>query len=186
MLSFPHMKRSIALTLILLILFNTMGFYGVLVALRYQNEQSLLSDLDAGAYNVAREKLIKLPIHLPYSVDQFDFERVDGEFHHEGIHYRLVKQKLANDTLYVVCIEDHGTKKIDQALTEYVKTFADGKTAGHADGKTTVTFGKDYLLNSFSVVSTSCGWSIAVPVASTSFSGSSEFVCAINHPPQLA
>jgi len=180
------MKRPIALTLTFLILFNTMGFYGVLVALRYQNEQSLLSDLDAGVYNVNQEKLIKLPVHLPYSVDQFDFERVDGEFHHEGMHYRLVKQKLANDTLYVVCIADQGTKKIDQALTEYVKTFADGKTPGHADGKTTITFGKDYLLNPFSVASTSCGWSRNIPVASTSFFGSSEFICAINHPPQLA
>jgi hypothetical protein len=180
------MKRCFALTLILLILFNTMGFYGVFVALRYQNEQTLLSNLDAGDYNVTQEKLIKLPLSLPYSIAQSDFQRVNGDFHHEGIHYRLVKQKLERDTLYVVCIEDHESKKIDQALTEYVKSFADGKAPGHADAKNTITFGKDYLLNSFSFISSSIGWSIDVPVASMAFLASAEFVSAINHPPQLS
>lgn len=180
------MKRCIALTLIILILFNTMGFYGVLVAIRYQNEQSLLSDLDAGDYSPIQEKIIKLPLNLPYSIESFDFQRIDGDFHHDGNHYRLVKQKLERDTLYVVCIEDRDSKKIDQALTKYVKTFADHKGPGHADGKTTITFGKDYLVNSFSFVPATGGWNAVVTLSSSFFSGSAQYVCAIHHPPQLA
>ena len=35
------------------------------------------------------------------------YERVNGEFEHNGEFFKLVKQKLENDTLNIVCIKDH-------------------------------------------------------------------------------
>jgi hypothetical protein len=180
------MKRLVSLILIFLILFNAIGFYGVLVAFRYKNERSLLSHLDADRYDVAETKLIKLPLNLPYAVEPFDFERVDGQFQHQGSHYRLVKQKLANDTLYVICIEDRESKKFDQALTEYVKSFADQKPSGQPVGKTSMNFGKDYLFNSFGSLESSEGWSRDLNKTPWIFSGSPTFTSSINHPPQLS
>jgi hypothetical protein len=67
---------------------------------------------------------LKVPVAIPY-LQNTDFERVNGEFEHNGEFFRLVKQRFASDTLYIVCIKDTRSKHIKQALAEYVKTFSD-------------------------------------------------------------
>jgi hypothetical protein len=42
--------------------------------------------------------LLKIPVAVPYQIDSEGYERVDGEFEHQGEFYRLVKQKYQNDT----------------------------------------------------------------------------------------
>lgn len=57
---------------------------------------------------------------LPYPLQQQPgYERVDGEFEYKGEYYRLVKQRLENDTLFMVCIKDQSKKKLVNVLNEY-------------------------------------------------------------------
>ncbi len=179
------MKRCISLTLIGLLLFNMMGFYGILEALRYSNKVSLLSKLDAERYDAAQTQLIKVPFSLPYSVDQTDYQRVNGDFQHLGNHYRLVKQRVANDTLYIVCILDRQAKKIDNAITEFVKTFKDDMNQSQHSGKMTLSFAKDYLIKPFSFDAGTTSVSVTQsPLHPADLE--SAFVASITHPPQLA
>ena len=185
MLILDLMKRFTAILLVALILFNVMGFYGVLVALRYQNEQSLLGSLDNGQYETSRTRLIKIPLAIPYTMEQQDYQRVNGDFNFEGSHYRLVKQRLANDTLYVVCILDNGSNKLDQALTEYVKTFKDDMTQGKHAAKVSLSFAKDYLGTSFDIASSSQGWMNEIQLSTVLEHYYSAQFSSIIQPPKL-
>jgi len=144
--------------LILLLLFNALGFYGLLQGLRYKTTQDLVKRLDNHRYSEDETILLKIPVAVPYQIDSEDYERVDGEFEHEGEFYRLVKQKYQNDTLFMVCIKDHTTKRIEQAVADYVKTFTDKPVDAKHNGKVITIFIKDFLPSHITIKSISTGW----------------------------
>jgi hypothetical protein len=53
------------------------------------------------------------------------YERVNGEFEHNGEFFKLVKQKLENDTLNIVCIRDHKEKELFGAFRDFIKLSND-------------------------------------------------------------
>jgi hypothetical protein len=163
-----------------------MGYYGVFLGLQYKNDKEMIQRLDAEDYSMSETITIQIPISIPYAVDSKSFERVDGQFEYQGEFYRLVKQKLVRDTLYVVCIKDHENKRIDEAMSKFVKTFTDKPVDQHSNSKVVVSFIKDYMSQSFSVQHLSLGWeSDVVKETSCSFSEST-FYPSIVHPPERA
>jgi hypothetical protein len=156
---FPNaLKRIISIFLVFLLLLNTLGFYGLLQGLRYKTTLELVQRLDNDRYSEEETILLKIPVAVPYQIDSEDYERVDGEFEHEGEFYRLVKQKYQNDTLFMVCIKDHTSKRIEQAVTDYVKTFTDKPMDAKHSGKVASTFIKDYLPFCITIDTISTGW----------------------------
>lgn len=156
------MKKLAAIWLAILILFNTLGFYGVLVGLRYKAKQDLVQRLDQDRYRQEETITLKVPLSVPYYIDDDSYERVNGEIEHQGEFYRLVKQKLVRDTLYVVCIKDGKSKQIKKALADYVKTFTDKPVDSKHRGKTPVSFLKDYIPSYFSISRETEGWNNSV------------------------
>jgi hypothetical protein len=116
-------------------LFNVGGYYIVLWGLRFQADQELTLRIDANLYEPEETIELKIPVVLPYPIQSQDFQRVDGRFEHQGQFYKLVKHKLENDTLFVVCIRDAETRKVVNTIRDYVKLTQDppapssGKTA---------------------------------------------------------
>lgn len=163
-----------------------MGYYGVFLGLQYRNDTAMTKMLDADQYNASQTVTIKLPVSIPYMNDNTDFERVDGKFEHQGEHYRLVKQKYANDTLTVVCVKDVENKRIDQALSNYVETFSDKAAHQNETSKVTVNFIKDYLPQVFSLKSISSGWEIDVAQYGFYIHLIPSFIVSVVHPPERA
>jgi hypothetical protein len=93
--------------------------------MEHRVKADLLTRLDAGDYHQNDVTILTIPLSLPYPVHQGDYERVNGDFQYGGEYYRLVKQKLENDTLFLVCIKDKQAKKLAVALTEYTKLAND-------------------------------------------------------------
>jgi hypothetical protein len=122
----------------------------------------LVRRLDSQRYSEDETILLKIPVAVPYRMDSDSYERVDGEFEHEGEFYRLVKQKYQNDTLYMVCIKDHASKRIEQALEDYVKTFTDTPVNGQSAAKNFTSFIKDFLPTSIEIATASNGWNYSV------------------------
>ena len=120
-----RVKRSVSIVLLMVFLFNVGGYYIVFWGLRQQNSIELTARLDANQYTAEETIELKIPVTLPYPIQQQDFERVDGKFEHNGEHYKLVKHKLLNDTLYIVCIKDQEDKRLVKTMTEYVKLSND-------------------------------------------------------------
>ncbi len=157
-ITFGDVKKLLTLCLLALFIFNMVGYYGVMVGLQLRSEQSLRMQFDAENYALDQEITIKVPIAIPYATDSKGYERVDGEFLHKGQVYRLVKQKLQNDTLLIVCMKDNQAVKINQALTDYVKTFTDKPFTTKQNTKANQVFSKDYISIVVSVEKSVAGW----------------------------
>jgi hypothetical protein len=155
-------KKLLSLLLIVLILFNVLGYYGFFLGLQYQNSQEMMAKFDAEEYSTSEAITIKVPITIPYASDSREYERVNGQFEHQGEFYRLVKQRLLHDTLFIVCVKDQQSKNIDQALASYVKTFTDKPVDNHSNAKTFSLLSKDYLSHTMSISQSSSGWSFDV------------------------
>lgn len=162
-----------------------MGYYGVFLGLQYRNDVAMTKVLDSNTYDESQTLTIKIPVSIAYMPDG-EFERVDGKFQHEGEVYRMVKQKYAQDTLTVVCVKDHEDKRIDQALTNYVKTFTDKASEENSGSKISLTFIKDYLPQTFSVHSLSAGWINDVVHTSIDRTLIPAFHASVVHPPERA
>lgn len=156
------MKRFVAILLVFLLLFNALGFYGLLEGLRYKTSLDLVRRLDNRQYSPDETITIKVPFHLPYQLTKDEYQRVDGEIEHNGEFYRLIKQKFDNDTLHIVCIKDHASKRIKQALADYVKTFTDKPIDSKNPTKGGMTFIKDFLPSSMVLSHITDGYDYAI------------------------
>lgn len=180
------MRRIVSISFVLIILLNTLGYYGVFLGLHYQNDVAMSRALDSDNYDQSKTITIKVPLSIPYMPDQTDFDRVSGEFEHNGELFRLVKQRYAKDTLTVVCVKDTQHKKIDLALSDYVKTFTDKPTDTKSTSKLTINFIKDYLPMAFSINSATEGWVLQVTQNSRYQNLIPSFSASIIHPPERA
>ena len=154
------MRKAISICLVVLLLLNVMGYYGLFLGLKYKNSVQVTTRIEARDYLDSETVTIKIPLSVPYYGDT-DFERVDGEIEHEGQFYRLVKQRLQKDTLEVVCIRDTSAEHIHEVLTDYVNTFTDQAT-DRSGAKSIQSFIKDYFASTFSLREAANGWSVSL------------------------
>lgn len=178
------MRKVGSVIFALLILFNTIGYYGVIIGWKFKAADELTSMLDADQIDEKDLILIKTPLALPYHSDDVEYERVDGEVEHEGQFYRLVKQKLAQDTLYILCVKDHQSSRIKSALADYVKTFTDKPAHAKQNSKLAINFIKDYIGNDFALESTNAGWNAHVEYASIDSNVLAFSLCKSSPPPR--
>ncbi|MBL7857220.1 MAG: hypothetical protein JNM57_05985 [Cyclobacteriaceae bacterium] len=180
------MRQLFSISLVLLLLLNVLGYYAFFEGLHYQNKQRIMQRLDVADYNVDEALTFKIPITIPYATDSKDFERVDGEFEYNGEFFHMVKQRLYKDTLFIVCVKDNTTKQINQALTDYVKTFSDKPVDAKSSSSVMNSFIKDYVGNQNEIeckapeASSVAKNQIASPVFTDSFYAS------VIHPPERA
>ncbi len=151
------MKKIASLFLLFLFLLNVLGYYGVFVGMQVKTTQQMRQNFDDDNYD-HQEITFKVPLSVPYNTDSKEYNRVDGEFEHNGEVYRLVKQRFQSDTLYIVCVKDNTSKDINQALEDYVKTFTDKPVNSKGNSKNIQNLIKDFLTQSISIEKQNSGW----------------------------
>lgn len=179
------MKRILSILFLGVFLLNVFGLYGIFMGLRVQMTDRVRESLDESNYAMSDEVTFKVPISIPYASDMTEYSRVDGEFQHEGNVYRLVKQKLLKDTLYVVCMKDFHTQKIDKALEDYVKTFSDKPSSEKSSSKTVITFSKDFISQSVSLEPRQAGWERSFPLKANHSNKTISISSEIVQPPKI-
>jgi hypothetical protein len=125
MLTRNPMKRVTSLLLLFVFLFGLIGYYGVFWVLSEKAQLESSERLDENRYDDKDAITIKFPLNLPYPIQSKEFERVQGSFHYQGEFYNLVKQKLENDTLYIVCVKDHEKKRLESFFSTITKVSHD-------------------------------------------------------------
>ncbi len=113
------MKKTIAIFFLVIFLFNVGGYHLIFLALKIQAKNDLLHRLDADAYSSEEVVILTLPITLPYSIHSPEYERAMGEVEHHGEFYHLVKQKVENDTLFMICVKDQEQTRLQSSMEEY-------------------------------------------------------------------
>jgi len=145
----------------------------------------LLHRLDADEYSSEDLVVLTIPVSLPYPIQQNGYERVNGEFEYQGEYYNLVKQRLENDTLFMVCIKDHREKKLVNAFSEYTNLANSLPTSAK---HTLDLFGK--LFKDYTSLTSLCiicgkGWSIHVPFAEINPNPISKDYPVVSPPPDV-
>jgi hypothetical protein len=163
---------------------NTMGYYAIFMGMQYKNSVAMTERLDADQYDASQTMTIEIPVTVPYMPDDSGFKRVDGLFEYKGEFYRLVKQKYEKETLTVVVIKDTENKRINEAMSDYVMSFSD---TGDDQGTTiTISFIKDYIPQTFSMLRSSIGWQKDVINPTSIANLIPTFTASVIHPPEQA
>ena len=180
------MKRAATLTILILFLLNAVGFYGILLGLQFRFASEVNKQLDEDLYSSAEAITFKIHMALPYSVEDQGFHRAYGEFENQGEVYQLVKQKLSKDTLYIVCVKDAKSKKINQALADYVKTFTDRPfNAKQQNAKLSYSLIKDYLNTGIAIENGTQGWKECLSFNEFAVHYFSSYSSKIKYPPKF-
>lgn len=109
------------------------GYHVVFWALRSQAKSDLLHRLDADRYSSEETIVLTIPVSLPYPIHEAEYERANAEIEYNGEYYQLVKQKVENGTLFMVCVKDHQQKRLDRTMNEYTNLANDlPSSAKHA------------------------------------------------------
>jgi len=175
-------KRLFAIVILNIFLLNVLGYYGVLLGLKAGSGTELSVKLDSDMYDLGGTVTFKVPLAVPYSTDSEGYERVDGEFEKDGEIYRLVKQRLYQDTLYIVCVKDEATSKINKTLEDFVQSFA-GQDDNTQQTVVAPSFIKDYVNTEIVLASSDNGWETEVAKASTPHYFFDSYYASIVHPP---
>ena len=181
----PRVKRLFAIVILNIFLLNVLGYYGVLLGLKSNSGDELAAKLDSDMYDLGATVTFKVPFTVPYGVDSKSYERVDGQFEKDGEIYRLVKQRLYQDTLYIVCIKDESTTRINTALEDFVQAFA-GQDDDSQQNLATPGFIKDYVNTEVSLGHFMNGWEIEVAKVSAPHYFFDSYYASIVHPPDRA
>lgn len=98
--------------------------------------------IDNNTYDRLQTVTIEIPLSLPYPT-QNEFERISGDFEHNGEFYKLVEQKYENDTLFVVCLKNNEKKQAVAVLNDIAKQSTD-QSPSNQTSKGLVGLLKDY------------------------------------------
>jgi len=178
------LKRLFSILFLLIFLFNIGGYYLVFWGLRSQARADLLQRLDAEKYAVDELIVLTIPISLPYPVYESGYQRVNGQFEYEGHFYHLVKQRLDNDTLFMVCIKDVQEKKLITAMYAY----SDMANSLPSSAKRTIELlgklFKDFTIDTISIIRHS-PWSLNIGFHNPTFSLTTEYYPVFSPPPDF-
>jgi hypothetical protein len=126
------LKRLLSIFFLTIFLFNVGGYYVVFWGLQYQTERVVQKQLENGTYAGSTEVTLSIPLSLPYPIYEKGFTRVYGKFEYEGIHYKLVKQKIQDDKLIVVCVKDEKSTELSNTLSSIAKAAHNQKSSKKA------------------------------------------------------
>jgi hypothetical protein len=176
------MRKGLAIFFLSIILLNIAGYYLVFEGWRYHHAASWSFDENAGD---AQEMIIEIPVNVPYAEEK-DWQSADGQFEYKGDVYRIVKQKLTLEAVYLACVKDAENTRINQQLDEFAKTFGDKPADAKSGGKSLPAFIKEYISPSISIKHSISGWFIEVTYNLAPSTLAPSYFASIVHPPERA
>ena len=115
------MKQLVSILLLLLLLFNFVGYRILFDVLQQKANKELVTKLDNNDYNDADLITLTVPLSMPYLTDSKDFERKDGEITIDGKIYHYVKQKISHGNLVLMCLPDEQKMHLQNAKDDFFK-----------------------------------------------------------------
>ncbi len=139
------MRKTAAILLLMLIVFNTIGYKLWFNIAVQQADVTLEASLDNNNYTQQDLFTLKIPLNLPYQNIGTGFERINGEITINGECYKYVQRKVQDDTLFLQCIRHSEKINLEQHSNDYFGKVND--IAGNSHAKKTP--GKNSILLKF-------------------------------------
>lgn len=173
------MKRFATILLLLILIFNFIGYRFFSSYLQEKANAQLEARLDKNDYDDSQLISFKIPVtHLSYYNTSSQFERVDGQIEIKGVQYKYVKRRIYNDSVELLCIPNQTAMSLQSANDEFFKLVNDlqhngqsKKSDPHSSSKSfsvdNYTLNESLTLNSFSsVLSGQTRFDFSAPIAS--------------------
>ncbi|MEJ1239683.1 hypothetical protein WBG78_16220 [Chryseolinea sp. T2] len=160
------------------------GYYFISITWRQYARILMAARIENESYKAEETVTFKLPFTLPYAPADGKFEAAHGSFEHGGEFYKLVKQKLEGDTLYVVAIKDVREKMIFGYMSDFVKESSD--VDGSKAFKLLTEFTKDYVASIPVAVISQNGWSYDLGQTAPALHHSNTRLAVESPPPDAA
>jgi hypothetical protein len=118
------LKKIAAILLLSLMVFNFLGYRWYFSVIENNATAKLELKISSGNFNEDQLVEIRIPLNMPYYSDK-DYEEVYGETDWNGEHYRYVKRKVSNNTLYLLCLPNKEKSSIAKVKNEFTKAVND-------------------------------------------------------------
>ncbi len=140
------MKRSCAILLLIIFLFNLVGYNLLFNYFINRSDAQFEAMLDEERYREEELTELKVALHLPYPSYQAEFERTSGEIQINNVHYSYVKKRIANDTMYLLCKPNAAKTSLVKDKSRYVNSANDlpGTKKHNESGPKKAGFGFEY------------------------------------------
>lgn len=114
------------------------------IGLQYRADNKMDQRLESHNYEKEETFTVKLPISLPYPIQEEGFQRTNGKFEYNGEFFNLVKHKIENDTLHIVLINNTDKSAISKSMTNFEKAINNWSHSSEKAHNLIITFTKDY------------------------------------------
>lgn len=105
-------------------IFNLAGYRWLFSAIENNATAILEQKISAGNYSDDQLIEIRIPLNMPYYSDK-EYENVYGETDWNGEHFRYVKRKVSDNTLYLLCLPNKDKTSIVRVKNEFTKAVND-------------------------------------------------------------
>lgn len=146
------MKKTISIVIIVSFVFNTIGFYILFLAVKYQNKERITELIHKGILDNYLI-LLKIP-KKSFSQNNASFQRIESdELKYKGNMYDIVKEENHDSLIYFYCISDEVEDEIIASLENYTSNNSFGNQLKNKYNQNFIKqllkdFLKDYLVAS--------------------------------------
>ena len=133
------MRKPAAIFLLLLLLFNIVGYRAWFYYAEKKADIKMEASLDKNEYNENDLITLRIPLNMPYQLEKSRYERIDGEISLGGKIYKYVKRKISDGDLILACLPDIHKMILKKVKTEYgnyandIGSSATNKESSHSN-----------------------------------------------------
>ncbi|HLA57585.1 MAG TPA: hypothetical protein VK622_02430 [Puia sp.] len=123
------MKRLAAILILVILLFNWVGYQLFTSIAENRENENLIAKLDKDDFSSSDLISIKIPApHLSGYENERSFERVNGQVEIQGIVYNYVKWRFSNGSIELLCIPNHQVNLLRSAKEDFFRLVSDIQT----------------------------------------------------------
>jgi hypothetical protein len=142
------LRKSLSVFLLLVLLFNMVGYRAWFYYAEKQADARLEATLDNNQYNENDLVTLSIPLNNPYIQEESGFQRVNGEVNVGGKNYKFVKRRVTEGKLELRCIPDTRKMVLKNAKAALGNTTSDitNNSKGTSKNNSQKNFtGNDYI-----------------------------------------
>lgn len=170
------MNKTTAIFLLLILLFNVVGYRVVFNCFEKNAAEQLNKKIDQQTYNKHELKEMVILLDMPYYSDRKE-ENIYGEIEWQGKHYQFVKRSIQNNILHIWCLSNEKKDNLVAVKNGVAKsTSSESQSEQHKSSTVLKILQTEYLQNQFRFL-TNC------PIEEKQKIAISDIRCASQHNP---
>ncbi|SIO21668.1 hypothetical protein SAMN05444394_3874 [Algoriphagus halophilus] len=122
------------------------GYYAFYFSYENHLEAQWEEDVFEMDMNLDEQKMLEVPLTVPYMSFQEDFQVTNTRFELDGNYYRAIKQRYTQETLQIIYVPDTSRTVLDNTFKQWVSSLIGDDLPQDQQGKSVLkNFVKDYI-----------------------------------------